>query len=159
MRRVAASLLLTLTLAACGTLGAPSLPAAPAPAYDAALAARLGADERGMRRYVLVILKTGPATNLSDADRARAFEGHFANINRLAGEDLLSVAGPLSANDRQYRGIYVFNVATVEEAARLVATDPAVVAGIFDYEAYPWYASAALMETSAIHSRIQPPAE
>jgi len=38
----------------------PATPATATPTYDAALAKRLGADERGMRSYVLVILKTGP---------------------------------------------------------------------------------------------------
>jgi len=54
---------LALMLAATGAFGAawaaePATP--PAVAYDAALAQRTGADERGMRRYVLVILRTGP---------------------------------------------------------------------------------------------------
>jgi hypothetical protein len=31
-----------------------------APIYDARLATQLGADERGMKMYVLCILKTGP---------------------------------------------------------------------------------------------------
>jgi hypothetical protein len=47
--------------------------------YDAALATRLGADERGMHRYVLVILRTGP-TRVPDGDARKAmFAGHFAN--------------------------------------------------------------------------------
>ena len=35
-------------------------PPATNPKYDAAAAERLGADQRGMRSYVLVVLKTGP---------------------------------------------------------------------------------------------------
>ena len=31
------------------------------PEYDSTLARKLGADERGMKSYILVILKTGPA--------------------------------------------------------------------------------------------------
>ncbi|HVK80470.1 MAG TPA: YciI family protein [Verrucomicrobiae bacterium] len=142
-----------LALTACAS--APAAPPAQS-GYDAALAQRLGADERGMRQYVLVILKTGPATNLSDQERTRLFNGHMANINRLANEGRLVVAGPLGANERQYRGIFIFTVRTVEEAAALVATDPAVEAGIFAYEAYPWYGSAALMEIPALHERLQP---
>jgi uncharacterized protein YciI len=150
--RLAATLALCCTLLACAT--APAPPPAPS-SYDAALAQRLGADERGMRPYVLVILKTGPATNLSDEERTRLFNGHMANINRLAEEGRLVVAGPLGANERQYRGIFIFTVSTIEEAAALVATDPAVEAGVFAYEAYPWYGSAALMELPAIHQRLQ----
>ena len=147
-----AALALCLALAACAT--APTSPPTQS-GYDAALAQRLGADERGMRQYVLVILKTGPATNLSDEERTRLFNGHMANINRLAEAGRLVVAGPLGANERQYRGIFIFTVSTVEEAAALVASDPAVDAGVFAYEAYPWYGSAALMELPAIHERLQ----
>ena len=39
---------------------AQTAPAAPIAQYDAELAKSLGADERGMRSYVMVILKTGP---------------------------------------------------------------------------------------------------
>ena len=147
-----AALALCCTLLACAT--APAQPPSPA-GYDPALAQRLGADERGMRQYVLVILKTGPATNLSDEERTRLFNGHMANINRLAEAGQLVVAGPLGANQRQYRGIFIFAVSSVEEAAALVATDPAVEAGVFAYEAYPWYGSAALMELPTIHQRLQ----
>ncbi|WP_135212452.1 YciI family protein [Vitreimonas flagellata] len=148
-----AALALCSALLACAT--APAAPPAPS-GYDAALAQRVGADERGMRQYVLVILKTGPATNLSDEERTRLFNGHMANINRLADEGRLVVAGPLGANERQYRGIFIFTVSTIEEAAALVATDPAVEAGVFAYEAYPWYGSAALMEIPALHERLRP---
>lgn len=147
-----ATLALCLAITACAT--APPTPPAPS-GYDTDLAQRLGADERGMRQYVLVILKTGPATNLSDEDRTRLFNGHMANIGRLAEAGQLVVAGPLGANERQYRGIFIFTVSTVEEAAALVATDPAVEAGVFAYEAFPWYGSAALMELPTIHERLQ----
>jgi uncharacterized protein len=125
--------------------------------YDPAFAARVNADERGMRNYVLVILKTGPATNLSEAERAKLFEGHFANIDRLSKQGVLLTAGPLGQNDKTYRGIFIFAVETVEEAKTLVDTDPSVAGGIFDYEMYPWYGSAALMDLPAQHARVQKP--
>jgi uncharacterized protein YciI len=124
------------------------------PPYDEALAKRLGADERGMKRYVLVILKTGPKEPASEAERSKLFNGHMANIKRLAAEGKLVVAGPLAKNERQYAGIYVLNVAAVAEVDALMATDPAVAAGAFAYEAYSWYGSAALQEVTGIHGRI-----
>ena len=63
-------------------------------AADPALAKRLGADERGMRSYVLVILKTGPHHMPDGPARDEMFKGHFANIKRLAGEGKLALAGP-----------------------------------------------------------------
>jgi uncharacterized protein YciI len=125
--------------------------------YDPALAQRLGADERGMRSYVLVILKTGSYTPRSDEERTELFNGHFANIQRLSDQGQLLLAGPLGENASRYRGIFVFNVPTIAEAEALLAADPTVAAGVFAYEAYEWYGSAALMEAPEIHRRIARP--
>ena len=126
--------------------------------YDAELAKRLGADERGMKSYVLCILKTGPKDAEFKGDaRKEIFAGHFANIARLAGEGKLAVAGPFGKNDRTWRGLYIFNVATVEEAEQLVVLDPAVKAGVFVYELTPWYGSAAMMVVSETHKKIEKP--
>jgi uncharacterized protein len=123
--------------------------------YDAALAKELGADEHGMKQYVLVILKTGPNdTSIKGKEREDIFAGHFANIGRLADEKKLAVAGPFGKNDKTYRGLFILNVPTVEEAQRLAETDPAVKAGIFVVDLIPWYGSASLMATNDIHKRI-----
>lgn len=143
--------------AVCLTAMAPAMaaPMAETPAYDAALAKRLGADERGMKKYVLVILKRGTITEGASPDeRSKVSRGHMANINRLAAEGKLVVAGPLGKNERGYAGIFVLNVAEVGEADALMASDPAVAAGVLAYEAYAWYGSAALMEVNGIHGRI-----
>jgi uncharacterized protein len=125
------------------------------PTYDAALARKLGADEHGMKMYALVLLKIGPRNDLSKEETASAFAGHMANINRLAAGGQLVFAGPLDKNER-YRGIFVFNVATIEEANALLATDPAVKAGALAGEVYLMYGSAALQEVTALHHRISP---
>src|SRR6186713_148473 len=49
---------------------------APPPAYDPALAQKVGADARGMRKYVLVILKTGPNRVPDGPEREAMFAGH-----------------------------------------------------------------------------------
>jgi uncharacterized protein YciI len=127
-----------------------------APAFDAELAKRLGADERGMKTYVLCILKTGPRdAKVVGKERDEVFAGHFANIGRLAEEGKLVVAGPFGKNERSYRGLYLFNVPTVEEAEKLVILDPAVKAGVFVYELTPWYGSAAMMVVPETHKRIE----
>src|SRR5690606_13699400 len=66
--------------------------AAEPPAYDAALAAKFGADERGMRAYVQVILKTGPKPIPAGPERDAMFRGHFANMQRLSDEGKLVLA-------------------------------------------------------------------
>ena len=118
----------------------------PNPDYDSTLARKLGADDRGMKSYVLVILKTGPAVIEAGARRDSLFKGHFANINRMADQGKLVVAGPIGANDKSYRGIFILNVKTTDEARALLQNDPTVKEKIFEAELYPWYGSAALSE-------------
>lgn len=131
----------------------------PSHEYDSTLAKQLGADDYGMKSYVLVILKTGPADIQDREVRDSLFRGHFANMRKLADEKLLVVAGPLSANESDYRGIFIFDVATPEEAEQLLKGDPTVAAGIFEPEIYGWYGSAALpvyLETAGKIARINP---
>jgi uncharacterized protein YciI len=124
------------------------------PNFDAELAARLGADKIGMKNYVLVILKTGPATVAAGKERDEIFKGHFANIHRLADEGKLVVAGPFGDQGVDWRGMFIFNVATVEEAQKLTATDPVIKSGIMVAEFHKLYCSAALMEVNNIHKKI-----
>src|SRR5438874_5941694 len=52
-------------------------------AFDPELAKRLGADERGMKMYVLCILKSGPKdAEVAGEERKKIFAGHFANRPR-----------------------------------------------------------------------------
>lgn len=140
---------------ACSTAHAQSKQTPAKVKFDDKLAKKLGADEYGMKRYVLAILKTGPYdATIKGKERDDAFKGHMANIGRLADEGKLAVAGPFMKNNRAYRGLFIFNVATVEEAEKLVMTDPAVRAGIFIFEMTPWYGSASLMATPEIHKKI-----
>jgi uncharacterized protein len=122
--------------------------------YDSALAKKLGADQFGMRKYVIVFLKPGPAKITDSVKRKELFEGHMKNIERLANEGKLAIAGPF-LDKGPYSGIFIFSVATVEEAKALVDTDPAVKAGVFEMEAHPWYGSAALMQVIDTHGKLQ----
>jgi uncharacterized protein YciI len=128
--------------------------APPAPQYDAELARSLGADERGMRAYVLVILKTGPNKMPEGAARTKMFEGHFANIKRLASDKRLVLAGPLDGVEGR-RGIFVFATPDIEQAKSYVATDPVIVNGEMVAEYHKFYGSAALMMVNDVHGKIE----
>jgi len=121
------------------------------PNYDEALAKQLGADEYGMKTdeygmktYMLVILKTGTNQTQDKNFISECFRGHLENINRLVEEGKLVIAGPLEKNDKTYRGIFILNVSTKEEAEALLQTDPAVNEGLLDAEIFKWFGSAAI---------------
>ncbi len=125
------------------------------PDYNKALADSLGADDYGMKYYTFVILKTGPV-KIEDQDKLNGlFRGHLDNINRLANEGKLVVAGPFGKNDKSYRGLYILNATTVQDAQQMLDTDPAIKAGVFDVEIFQWYGSAALPEYLKYHKMIE----
>jgi len=124
------------------------------PGFDAELAKKVGADQYGMRNYVLVLLKTGPTKPTDKAESDKLFAGHFANIQRLAGEGKLALAGPFS-KDPDFRGLFIMAVPTIEEAKALTDTDPAVKTGVLAAEYHLWWGSAALMEVNRIHDKVQ----
>ena len=154
MKHAITSLCLSFGLIACAHSGVDG--ESLEPAYNAALAEELGADDYGMRSYVMVILKTGPndKTLTDETRRAEIFKGHFANMRVQAEAGKLALAGPFGDPEGIRRGLYIFNVATVEEAEHLVLTDPAVEAGIFTAEFTPYYGSAALMKVNELHKTI-----
>ena len=147
----------SLVLACCCAIGVAQAgePAAkPAPAFDAALAQRTGADDYGMRSYVLVILRTGP-TPVKDAQAHKAmFAGHMANIGRLTKEGTLVLAGPFGDADGDWRGLFMFAVADIDAAKALVATDPVIQQGEMVAEYHTWYGSAATMLVAELHETL-----
>ncbi len=123
------------------------------PAFDAELAKQLTADERGMKKYVLVVLKTGPNKVPAGPERDAMFKGHFANMGRLAGEKKLALAGPFDGVDG-WRGLFIFAVESIEEAQALVATDPVIIKGEMVAEYHKFYGSAALMVVNDVHQKV-----
>jgi uncharacterized protein YciI len=121
--------------------------------YDAQLAQKLGADEYGMKTYVMAFLRSGPNRIKDSVASLQLQNAHLRNIMRLANEGKLIVAGPFLDNG-DIRGIFIFNVTTVEEAKKLTETDPAIKAGVLIMELHPWYGTAALMATFEIHKKI-----
>jgi hypothetical protein len=123
--------------------------------YDKVLADKLGGDEYGMKKYFLVILKTGANTSNDKELINESFRGHMNNINRLVEEGKLIVAGPFEKNENNYRGIFVLNnIESIDDAKKLLQTDPAIKNGLLDYEIFSWYGSAALPEYLPFSDKI-----
>lgn len=121
--------------------------------FNAALAERLGADEYGMRPYVMALLKKGPNRTKDKIEAQRLQRAHMDNISRLAEAGKLVLAGPF-LDDGDLRGIYIFDVKTVEEAQALTETDPAIQSGQLVMELHPWYGSAAVMDINRVHQQV-----
>jgi uncharacterized protein YciI len=126
----------------------------PAGAYDAVLAQRLGADDMGMRSYVLVVLKTGPTKVPEGEKRTEMFKGHMANIQRLAKEGKLVFAGPLDGVDG-WRGLFIFATPDIAAAKTYVATDPVIREGEMVAEYHRLYGGAGLLMMNEIHRKIE----
>lgn len=129
-------------------------PKKPRPGFNAELAKKVGADKYGMRNYVIAFLRTGPAKIEDKAEVSKLFAGHLANINRLAAEGKLAMAGPFR-KDPDFRGLFIFAVETVDEAKKLTETDPALKSGLLVADYHLWWGSAALMEVNSIHDKVQ----
>lgn len=122
--------------------------------YDSTKATEYGADQFGMKKYIMAFLKKGPNRSENAEDAQKLQLAHLKNIERLAKEGKLVLAGPF-LDDGEIRGIYIFNVESIEEAKELTESDPAIEAGSLIMELKEWYGSAALMEVNDIHRTLQ----
>lgn len=122
--------------------------------YDSVLAKKLNADSYGMKKYYFVLLKTGPADITDKARLDSIFRGHMRNIQWLASENKLAVAGPLGENDKNYEGIFILNTDDKAEAEKMLETDTAVKLKLLTAEYYPLYSSAALQQIAEWHKKV-----
>lgn len=98
-------------------------------------------DEPRVKQFWMVILKTGPQdkTITDSTQRSKLFAGHFSNMEKLYNDGLLKAAGPFGKNDFTWRGLFIMDCGTREEAENHVKTDPTVAAGVFIYDIVPWW--------------------
>jgi uncharacterized protein YciI len=122
-------------------------------AYDSIKAQKYGADDYGMKKYVMAFLKRGPNKELDKDSAMKLQMAHLENIGKMAEAGKLVLAGPFMG-DQDLRGIYIFNVESIIEAEELTNTDPAIRAGILEMELMEWYGSAALLDVNQIHNTL-----
>jgi uncharacterized protein YciI len=91
-----------------------------------------------MTTAYLGILVRGPKWTPEKTPQTEELQkAHLANIIRLAEMKKLVVAGPFGDNG-DLRGIFVFKVASLDEAKSLAETDPAVKAGRLAINMHTW---------------------
>ena len=86
------------------------------------------------KQYFFVFLNTNlDREELSEDKVMELQEGHMNNINRLAKEGKLLIAGPVQGGG----GIFVLIAPSLNEANEYLQTDPAIKADRFRLEVYP----------------------
>ena len=95
-------------------------------------------DAPKMKQYFFVMLTKGPNRSQDSTTAANLQKGHMDNMGKMAKEGKLLVAGPFG-DDGDWRGIFILDCATKEEAEELIKADPAVKAGRLGYEIHPWW--------------------
>lgn len=93
-----------------------------------------------MKQYYFVMLTKGDKRNetVDTAYLNKLQRLHLANIDRLANEGKILVAGPFG-DDGNWRGIFIFDCEQQSEVEHLLQTDPMIAAGWLGYEIHPWW--------------------
>lgn len=122
--------------------------------YDVALAQKVGADDYGMKKYVIAFLLRGDRVDEYTPEQRQEIQGaHMQNINKMAELGKLVVAGPFFGND-DLRGLYIFDVESLDEAKALTETDPAIQKGVLKMDLKEWYGSAALVLLADLYPKV-----
>ncbi len=97
-----------------------------------------------MKKYWLVFLLKGPNRTHDSVTAARIQAAHINNIDRLAREEKIIMAGPMGygkGTDKELRGIFIMDARDSTEAANYINTDSAVITGRLRFEIHPWWAA------------------
>ena len=122
--------------------------------YDSTLAKKLGADEYGMKEYVMVILNTGTVQTKDMSERNKIISAHMKTIDNWTQEGKVVFTGPFM-QENNLQEIYILEVKPIDEAKKLTETDPAVQSGMYTVEYHLWYGPAALQEISPLNKALQ----
>lgn len=109
------------------------------------------------RTYTFVYLKTGPkSAGLTPEQRQEVFKGHMSNMQRLADEGKLLIAGPFAKpRDPAWRGLFVYATGDAAEARLLTETDPGMIAGVFVAEVHPMRGPKVIADAPAMERAMQ----
>jgi len=100
------------------------------------------------RYTIALLLLHNDAPSFTEDEEAALQDAHMSHLADLHAAGHLLAAGPvLGPPDRELRGFSILNV-DPEQARALKEQDPAVRAGKFRVEVYPWVLPAGLMTFS-----------
>lgn len=101
-------------------------------------AAKRTVDTPRMKQYWLVTLLKGTNRTHNKETAARIQKAHLSNMDRLAKEGFIVMAGPMGY-DRDLRGILIIDAKDSASVATMVKTDSAVITGRLRFEIHPWW--------------------
>lgn len=97
-----------------------------------------------MAQYFVGLIYRGPTWSPEVTEAVQEVQAaHRANIVRLIESGEMVMAGPFG-DGGDLRGLFFYNVETLEAAQALVDTDPAVKNGRLRVELHPWWGPASL---------------
>lgn len=93
-----------------------------------------------MKQFLYRIVPTRPAmlTEGRTENEARVVGEHFAYLKRLTDAGVVLMAGRTANDDASTFGIVVFLAESEDEAAKVMAEDPAVEQGVMRAELFPY---------------------
>jgi uncharacterized protein len=100
---------------------------------------------------ITLLIRRPDAPELDEATGNALQDAHLAHLAGLHQAGSLLAAGPLlGAPDRRFRGLSILSV-DPERARLLEEQDPAVRAGVYSIEAFPWMVPGGAMTFSRTH--------
>ena len=90
--------------------------------------------------YYVVFLRPSPSRKpIAKEEAERIQSAHMANIHKMADEHLLVAAGPFDDDQpTTISGLFLFRVASLDEARRVAMQDPTVVADRNTVDVHAW---------------------
>ena len=105
----------------------------------ASLAQQKEEPQNKLVQFHMALLKVGPKwASTPEADRGPILKQHLANVMSMLDSGRAVIAGPM-ADDTGLAGVFIVRAASADEARGWVDADPAVKAGLFTSEMYPWW--------------------
>ena len=91
-----------------------------------------------MKQYWLVLLFSGSQRSQDTATAAKIQKAHINNIERLAAEGKIIMAGPMG-DKGSLRGIFIMDGKDSTEIASHIKVDSAILTGRLRFEIHPWW--------------------
>jgi len=91
-----------------------------------------------MKQYWLVLLYSGNTRSQDSISAAKIQQAHMNNIERLAAEGKIIMAGPIGSKGN-LRGIFIMDGKDSTEIAGHIKLDSAIVTGRLRFEIHPWW--------------------